>query len=99
MNDTATLELKNRLCSEIQLFDLCDLDACRFKKGRFCTNVDLKEQFEKISEEDDFGSSALYVEHENDDEDDFNEVWPVFDDADDSNIGDDEECRYRDEEE
>lgn len=41
-----------RLCSEIQLFDLCDLEKCSFKNGKFCTNADLLEKFEQISEED-----------------------------------------------
>jgi len=41
-----------RLCSEIQLFDLCDRDACDFKVGRFCTNPDLLDRFERISEDD-----------------------------------------------
>lgn len=39
-----------RLCSEIQLFDLCELDSCRHKDGRFCTDSELLEQFEKIAE-------------------------------------------------
>ena len=41
-----------RLCSEIQLFDLCDLETCRFKKGRFCSETDILAQFEKISEQE-----------------------------------------------
>jgi hypothetical protein len=39
-----------RLCSEIQLFDLCDLDSCRSKSGRFCTNQDSLVRFEKIAD-------------------------------------------------
>ena len=27
-----------RLCSEIQLFDLCDLEYCKHKVERFCEN-------------------------------------------------------------
>lgn len=41
-----------RLCSEIQLFDLCDLTSCRFKSGRFCGCPDLLERFEKIADEE-----------------------------------------------
>ena len=41
-----------RLCSEIQLFDLCDLESCTDKSGRFCTNQDLLSRFERISEDD-----------------------------------------------
>ena len=41
-----------RLCSEIQLFDLCELDQCRHKDGRFCTESRTLERFEAIKEED-----------------------------------------------
>jgi hypothetical protein len=41
-----------RLCSEIQLFDLCDLDTCCQKQGRYCTNPEVLERFEAIKEED-----------------------------------------------
>lgn len=41
-----------RLCSEIQLFDLCELDSCRFRQGRFCTEQSLLRRFEEISEDD-----------------------------------------------
>jgi hypothetical protein len=44
--------LPQRLCSEIQLFDLCNLDSCHHKSGRFCTNTVLLGSFEKIAEED-----------------------------------------------
>lgn len=46
------LKSVQRLCSEIQLFDLCDLDVCRFKQGRFCTQEELLSRFEDISEDD-----------------------------------------------
>jgi hypothetical protein len=42
-----------RLCSEIQLFDLCDLDVCGHKDGRYCTKGDILAKFEAIREEDD----------------------------------------------
>lgn len=42
-----------RLCSEIQLFDLCDLERCSHKEGRYCTNEELLTRFDRISEKDD----------------------------------------------
>jgi hypothetical protein len=39
-----------RLCNEIQLFDLCDLERCSFKVGRYCTNAELLSAFEQISD-------------------------------------------------
>lgn len=42
-----------RLCSEIQLFDLCERERCNYKQGRFCTNGELLMRFERISEKDD----------------------------------------------
>jgi hypothetical protein len=45
--------LVKRLCGEIQLFDLCDLDQCNHKDGRFCTHSDLLTRFERIADEDD----------------------------------------------
>ncbi|GFE58523.1 hypothetical protein [Geobacter sp. AOG1] len=42
-----------RLCSEIQLFDLCDRDVCAHKDGRYCTKGDILAKFEAIREEDD----------------------------------------------
>ncbi len=44
--------LPQRLCSEIQLFDLCDLDSCAHKSGRFCTDPLLLGRFEKIAEKE-----------------------------------------------
>lgn len=39
-----------RLCGEIQLFDLCDLNSCLHKNGHFCTNPVLLDRFEKITD-------------------------------------------------
>ena len=47
-----TQPVTKRLCSEIQLFDLCDLDTCTCKDGRFCTNPEILQRFEAIKEED-----------------------------------------------
>lgn len=60
--------LADRLCSEIQLFDLCDLDSCGHKKQRFCTNEELLHKFEAIREEDE-RNTLIYDENEAADED------------------------------
>ena len=57
-----------RLCSEIQLFDLCDLDTCCQKDGRFCTNPEVLERFEAIKEEDE-RSPEQYLTEELDEDD------------------------------
>lgn len=44
--------LTQRLCSEIQLFDLCDLGSCTHRNGRFCTDTALLGRFEKIAEKE-----------------------------------------------
>lgn len=41
-----------RLCNEIQLFDLCDLENCRHKVGLYCTDEELLNRFEAIAEEE-----------------------------------------------
>ena len=75
-----------RLCSEIQLFDLCDLDSCRFKSSRFCTNEQLLSKFEAIKEEDD-RNTLLYEEDESEEdiesESDFDDPADRFDDDED----------------
>lgn len=42
--------LPPRLCSEIKLFDLCDLEVCKHKSGRFCSDSGLLGRFEKITD-------------------------------------------------
>jgi len=69
-----------RLCSEIQLFDLCDLDSCRFKSSRFCTNEQLLSKFEAIKEEDD-RSTLLYEEDEGEEEVDSESDFDELDDS------------------
>ena len=68
-----------RLCSEIQLFDLCDLDSCRFRKSRFCTNEELLAKFESISEEDD--RNTLLYEEEGDEEADPDSDFDDYEDS------------------
>jgi len=41
-----------RLCSEIQLFDLCDLTSCGFKSGSFCNNSEMLCRFERIADQE-----------------------------------------------
>lgn len=53
MEEQETTKPQQRLCSEIQLFDLCDLDRCGHKDGRFCTSEELLTRFERIAEKDD----------------------------------------------
>ena len=57
-----------RLCSEIQLFDLCDLDSCCYKmNSRFCADPALLDRFEKIAE-DELRTPVRSVSEETDDE-------------------------------
>jgi len=77
-----------RLCSEIQLFDLCELDSCRFKSNRFCTNEKLLEKFESIKDED-VRQSILCEDEETDDEVDSDSAAD-FNDYEDSFEGDED---------
>lgn len=52
-----------RLCSEIQLFDLCSKDRCEKRNGRYCTEAGMLARFEAISEEED----QIYIADEIDD--------------------------------
>ena len=84
--------LPKRLCSEIQLFDLCELERCRFRDERFCTDPEMIARFEAVAEpverpvdssheEDD----DIFEEHDCDDEfddDEGNDRYSVFDDED-----------------
>ncbi|HXC93680.1 MAG TPA: hypothetical protein VN652_06685 [Geobacteraceae bacterium] len=68
-----------RLCSEIQLFDLCDLNGCHLRDGRFCSNEDLLRRFESIKEKDET-PDLVYDEDEliSDEESDFEEYDEEF---------------------
>ncbi|GAB4301133.1 MAG: hypothetical protein Fur0034_14470 [Desulfuromonadia bacterium] len=52
-----------RLCSEIQLFDLCNLDTCGHRDGRYCTKGDILSKFEAI-QDDDHRSPEQYMADE-----------------------------------
>lgn len=65
-----------RLCSEIKLFDLCDLESCAHGEGRFCTNQEMLERFERISEDD--RPMERYLDEdsgEGDDESDYGDAF------------------------
>lgn len=62
---TETKQPEKRLCSEIQLFDLCDKDTCGARDGRFCTDPALLARFEAIA--DDERSHEQYLAEELDD--------------------------------
>ncbi|HBG04214.1 MAG: hypothetical protein A2075_15845 [Geobacteraceae bacterium GWC2_58_44] len=64
----ATQQRAQRLCSEIQLFDLCDLDVCSHKDGRFCTEAGILERFEAIKEEDERSPEQYLAEELEEDE-------------------------------
>jgi len=59
-----------RLCSEIQLFDLCDLNGCHLRKGRFCSNEELLKRFESIKEDETpdlvYDEDELIIDEESD---------------------------------
>ena len=67
-----------RLCSEIQLFDLCDRDSCRSKEGRFCTDTDLLARFERIADAEDTSPQPLRESRDGEDYEDDDEYG--FDD-------------------
>jgi hypothetical protein len=57
-----------RLCNEIQLFDLCDLEKCGHKQGPYCTSQELLNRFEAIAEEDERTTAARFLSDELDDD-------------------------------
>jgi hypothetical protein len=76
-------EKTQRLCSEIQLFDLCDLDTCSCKNGRYCTNPEILAKFEAIKEEDERAPQQYIGEEFDEDNEDEDEDAdnPGFDDG------------------
>ena len=85
-----TVQRPRRLCSEIQLFDLCDLDTCCQKEGRFCTNEEVLERFEAIKEEDE-RSPEQYLTEDLDEDEEGDEEQGYDEKADDSDDYGDEE--------
>lgn len=68
-----------RLCSEIQLFDLCDLESCCQKDGRYCTNPEVLERFEAIKEEDERSPEQYLTEELDLDENEESDVEDELD--------------------
>jgi len=78
-----------RLCSEIQLFDLCDLDTCCQKDGRYCTNEEVLQRFEAIKEEDE-RSPQQYLSEDLEEDEESEDGFDEADDADDHYDDDDD---------
>jgi len=53
-----------RLCSEIQLFDLCEKETCNYKTDKFCTQGELLTRFEAVLTKEDERSPAQYLAEE-----------------------------------
>jgi hypothetical protein len=79
-----------RLCSEIQLFDLCDLDTCCQKDGRYCTNPEVLERFEAIKEEDERSPEQYLTEEFDEEESEEGEEFDSGDDHDADGYDDDD---------
>ena len=60
--ETVSAPPQKRLCSEIQLFDLCSKDSCNHKDGRYCTKGDIIAKFESISEDEDRSPEQYFAE-------------------------------------
>lgn len=72
-------ERPRRLCSEIQLFDLCEKTRCSNRDGRYCTDENMLNRFEAISQEEDFPADEFLVDGMEDDvEDDDEETYPGY---------------------
>lgn len=67
-SEEAVQEQPRRLCSEIQLFDLCELERCRFRDDRFCTDPEMLARFEAVAEPED--RPARHYEDDGDEDDD-----------------------------
>ena len=65
-------EVPRRLCSEIQLFDLCELQKCHFKDDRFCTDTEMLARFEAAAEPEDRPAWHLGQDEDQDEDDLFN---------------------------
>lgn len=92
MDSDDSKAVPQRLCNEIQLFDLCELEKCTFKSGRFCNDPELLGKFEAIADEEEKApvtnraSSAEddldedeWLDEEYDEDEDNEEGYSVFD--------------------
>jgi hypothetical protein len=64
-----------RLCNEIQLFDLCDLERCRHKEGLFCTDQELVGRFESIADVEDRPVGGRVSDETDEDEEGFDDGY------------------------
>lgn len=89
-------EIPRRLCSEIQLFDLCELQKCHFKDDRFCTDPEMLARFEAAAEPEERPKWHLGGAEEQEDD----ELYPEETDEDDDeySVFDDEDRSEQDEE-
>lgn len=89
-------EIPRRLCSEIQLFDLCELQKCHFKDDRFCTDPEMLARFEAAAEPEERPKWHLGGTEEQEDD----ELYPEETDEDDDeySVFDDEDRSEQDEE-
>ena len=62
--DTDKENNPKRLCTEIQLFDLCARDVCGHKDGRYCTKGDILARFEAIQDVEDERSPEQFLAEE-----------------------------------
>ena len=87
------IEPMKRLCNEIQLFDLCELEKCGHKQGLYCTSKELLDRFESIAEEDERSRASDFISDELDD-DEMNDDDTYNDAFDDDQFGDEEYEEY-----
>lgn len=94
--ETETKEVPRRLCSEIQLFDLCELQKCHFKDDRFCTDPEMLARFEAAAEPEERPKWHLGGVKEQEDD----ELYPEETEEDDDgySVFDDEDRSEQDEE-
>jgi hypothetical protein len=75
------LQPVQRLCNEIQLFDLCERDKCGHKQGPYCTSTELLNRFEAIAEVDERPAEGFISDELDDGEGNDDEYDDAFDDA------------------
>lgn len=84
-------ELPRRLCSEIQLFDLCELESCSHRDERFCTDPEMISRFEAVAEPEDRKQTPCPDDDELDDEPDSRRYDDEEEDDDGYSVFDDED--------
>ena len=66
-----------RLCSEIQLFDICEKENCGHREGRYCSDPQTLSRFEAILAEDDPSPEQFLL----DEQDELDEGDDAYDSA------------------